>query len=180
MQLTIVRHTRVDVPKGICYGNTDVPLAATYEEDMRQVTDKLRGETFDAVYSSPLTRCRLLAEKICPDADIQTDGRLMELNFGKWEMTAWETVYATEEGKSWFADFLRAPCPNGGSYTEMEQNVISFLDELKGKKYQNVLIVTHAGVIRTFDSILNNKTPEESFSSLLEYGAVLRFNLNVT
>ena len=31
MEVILVRHTSVDVPKGTCYGQTDVPVAATFE-----------------------------------------------------------------------------------------------------------------------------------------------------
>lgn len=34
MKLYLVRHTRVDVPSGICYGQTDVPLADSFETEM--------------------------------------------------------------------------------------------------------------------------------------------------
>lgn len=30
MQVTLVRHTRVDVPRGVCYGWSDVPCAPTF------------------------------------------------------------------------------------------------------------------------------------------------------
>ena len=33
MQVILVRHTRVDVPRGVCYGWSDVPCAPTFEEE---------------------------------------------------------------------------------------------------------------------------------------------------
>ena len=42
MKIYLVRHTRVDMPAGICYGNSDVALAETFEEEARKVREQLR------------------------------------------------------------------------------------------------------------------------------------------
>ena len=33
MEVILIRHTSVDVPKGVCYGQTDVPLRDSFEEE---------------------------------------------------------------------------------------------------------------------------------------------------
>ena len=33
MEVILVRHTSVDVPKGTCYGWTDVPVRDTFEQE---------------------------------------------------------------------------------------------------------------------------------------------------
>lgn len=33
MEVILIRHTSVDVPTGVCYGQTDVPLRATFEQE---------------------------------------------------------------------------------------------------------------------------------------------------
>ena len=33
MEVILIRHTSVDVPVGICYGQTDVPLKESFEEE---------------------------------------------------------------------------------------------------------------------------------------------------
>ena len=35
MVVYLIRHTSVDVPQGVCYGQTDVPLNPTFEEPHR-------------------------------------------------------------------------------------------------------------------------------------------------
>ena len=99
MQITVVRHTSVDVPKGICYGITDVPLASTFPDELIQVRHKLGSATFDFVYSSPLIRCTTLANEIIPHQPIRTDNRLTELNFGNWEMAEWNTLFESSDGR---------------------------------------------------------------------------------
>ena len=62
MEVILIRHTSVDVPKGTCYGQSDVPVATTFAEEAEVTRQKLEQyQPFDAVYASPLTRARLLA-----------------------------------------------------------------------------------------------------------------------
>ena len=61
MVVYLIRHTSVDVPQGVCYGQTDVPLNPTFEEEAAQTSARLKGLQFDKVYMSPLTRCIRLA-----------------------------------------------------------------------------------------------------------------------
>jgi alpha-ribazole phosphatase len=56
MKVYIIRHTSVDVPKGVCYGQTDVPLRETFQDEARQVADNIKDLKFDKVFCSPLSR----------------------------------------------------------------------------------------------------------------------------
>ena len=56
MVIYFMRHTAVDVPQGVCYGQTDVPLKPTFEMESTQTAAHLEGLSFDKVYTSPLTR----------------------------------------------------------------------------------------------------------------------------
>jgi alpha-ribazole phosphatase len=180
MQLTVVRHTQVDVPKGICYGVTDVPLAKSEDHDLSNLSDQFENKEFDLILSSPLSRCRILAEKLAAGRPITIDERLSELDFGDWEMKPWTEIYESEAGKRWFADYIHTACLNGRSYMDMVHDVKSFLDDLKQRHYQQVLIVTHAGVLRILMALLENKTPEETFDTALQYGEIRQFRLSVT
>ena len=91
MQITLVRHTTPDVPVGTCYGQSDVPLRASFEEEAEVVRRRLSGMAFDAVYTSPLSRCTRLAH-FCGYPDAIQDKRLMEINFGVWEMQRYENI----------------------------------------------------------------------------------------
>ena len=51
MEVILIRHTSVDVPKGTCYGHTDVPVAATFEQEAEVTRQNLAQYLpFDAVY----------------------------------------------------------------------------------------------------------------------------------
>ena len=58
MNVTLIRHTRVNVAPGMCYGRTDVDVAASFPEEAERVRTAISEQRFDAVWSSPLQRCR--------------------------------------------------------------------------------------------------------------------------
>ena len=49
-----MRHTAVDVPQGVCYGQTDVPLKPTFEMEATQTAAHLQGLSFDKVLYQPV------------------------------------------------------------------------------------------------------------------------------
>ena len=61
MEVTFIRHTSVDVPPGVCYGQSDVPLRDSFEQEAAITSENLKtyrpqGRDFDHVYTSPLSR----------------------------------------------------------------------------------------------------------------------------
>ena len=56
MKITLIRHTRVAVETGICYGWSDVGVAPSFETEASRVKENISNEQFDIVYSSPLSR----------------------------------------------------------------------------------------------------------------------------
>ena len=108
MRLHLIRHTTPDVPAGVCYGQSDVPLASSFATEAQEVRKRLctllEGNVPSRVYSSPLSRCLLLAEA-CGYPDALRDDRLMELNFGAWELQRFDTI-ADPQLERWYADYL--------------------------------------------------------------------------
>ena len=103
-ELLVVRHTSVDVPQGICYGGTDVPLQPTFAEEAELVRQRLEGYTPDRVLSSPLSRATRLANAIgYPEVD--TDERLREQHFGAWEMKAYDEIEDPQLLR-WYEDYV--------------------------------------------------------------------------
>ena len=94
MNIYLIRHTSVDVPKGLCYGQSDVPLRPTFEIEAAVTKAKIESIHFDMAYTSPLSRCTRLAQ-YCGFGDATRDPRILELNFGDWEMQYFNTVSYT-------------------------------------------------------------------------------------
>ena len=179
MNLTLVRHTSVDIPPGICYGQLDVGVAISFHEEKEAILNQLHGESFDVVYSSPLSRCVKLTEALCNNNPINFDNRLMELSFGIWEGVSWESIFNMKESKDWFNDYVNAPCPGGESFRQLYSRVAMFYNDIKkSHKGENILIITHAGVIRTFLSLIQNIPPTDVFDIKIEYGEVKKLHVN--
>ena len=80
------------------------------------------------VFSSPLQRCRLLAEKL-PHEKLQIADDLMEINFGDWELKYWDEIPINDSLK-WTEDFINTAPPNGENLLSMQKRTLLFL-----KKY---------------------------------------------
>jgi alpha-ribazole phosphatase len=116
MELYLIRHTTPEVGKGICYGQSDVPLAESFAAEWEALRGGLPpGVT--GVYTSPLSRCRRLAERIAAHyaVPLHDDDRLRELDFGRWEMQPWDAIPAPELA-AWMNDYVHVACPGGESY----------------------------------------------------------------
>ncbi len=168
MNIYLIRHTTPDVPSGVCYGQSDVPLASSFADDCALLRSKL-PERWDRVYSSPLSRCRRLAEQLCPQPT--EEARLMELNFGNWEGQAWNDIDPVALNP-WMNDFVNVACPGGESYREMAERITAFWKNLIGGEQQTVAVVTHAGPIRALLAQVLSLSLEYSFRLAIDYGSV--------
>ncbi len=143
MEIHIIRHTKVAVPDSVCFGQTDVALREEWEQDLGKVQIDAH---YDAVYSSPLSRCTLLADFF--KLVYQKDSRLKEMNFGVWEMQAWDAI-PLEQIQPWYDDFIHICPPNGENLLMLRERIDDFWKEIQEKHNdQKVLIITHSGVIR--------------------------------
>ncbi|MBP1619084.1 MAG: cobC [Bacteroidetes bacterium] len=176
MKLTIVRHTSVDCKPNVCYGQTDVDVAETFIDEAQNVCLQLENYVFDAVFSSPLQRCTKLAGYCGYDQPIH-DKRLMELDFGDWEGIPWDQI-SDPKLEDWYADWINLPATNGESFAEQLERVRNFLDELKSGSQNQVLVFTHAGVIRAVAILLGLIDIHLAFSDYqIEYGEVKHFEI---
>lgn len=172
MEIYIIRHTAVGVPRGICYGQTDVPLKDTFKAEAEAVKRNLSKYCFDAVYSSPLSRCRRLAD-YCGYSDALLDSRLKELNFGDWEMGKWHEL----DMSIWEKDWVCVPTPNGESFEQLYERLAHFLEELKQKTYERVAVFAHGGIIGAAKSYFGQQDLIYAFDNVVDYGSINEFKL---
>ena len=176
MEVVLVRHTSVAVPKGTGYGWTDVPLADTFEQEAAVTKYNLKGEVFDHVYSSPLTRARRLAE-YCGFTSPTLDDRLKEMNMGDWEMQKFDEIEDTNL-QQWYDDFMHVRCTNGESFPMLYARVASFLDELQTMPYRKVAVFAHGGVLICAGIYGGLFGEEGCFKHLANYGGIERITIH--
>lgn len=171
MKVTLIRHTSVDVPKGTCYGFTDVPLQSTFPEEAAETSKRLEGKTFDAVFSSPLTRAHRLAI-FCGFSDATLDNRLKEMNFGDWEMQAFDDI-TDPNLQVWYDDYMNVRVTNGESFMDQYARVSHFLEEKRYEKYEHIAVFAHGGVLVCAQLFAGVVSKEEALSALSPYGGVV-------
>ena len=175
MKIFLVRHTAVDVPRGTCYGQTDVPLLDTFEAEAALTRQRLGEEPFDAVYTSPLSRAARLAA-FCGYPAAVRDDRLKELDCGDWEMRRFDEI-DDPRLQEWYADYYHVPTTHGESFADLHARVSSFLDELRQKPFRRVAVFAHGGVLiaaRIYAGVVDK---ESAWDALTPYGGVVEIEL---
>ncbi len=170
MILTLVRHTQVDVPEGFCYGQSDVPLKESFESEAAQVAIELKSFQFDAVYTSVSSRCTRLAA-VCGFGNAVLEPRLMELNFGEWELQAFDDIQDPHLQR-WFDDYINVPTSGGESFMQQIARVGQFIDQLKQEGIERALLFTHGGSIRAAYIHANLYSPSQAFDHKVDYGSI--------
>lgn len=188
MRLVLIRHTSVAVPRGICYGQTDVPLAASFAEEATTVKEGLGGYTFDRVCCSPLSRCVRLAE-YCGYPDAVRDDRLKEICFGDWEMRAYDDIQGLELQR-WFDDYINVAPPGGESVIDQQRRFLDFIRDLRhdfsGITYPaldrvpstppdtpTIALFTHGGILINALVALAGRTFQEVYADIPPYGSII-------
>lgn len=175
MDVILVRHTRVAVLAGICYGNTDVDVAESFVEEAERVRSRLAGREFDAVYSSPLQRCRKLAE-YCGYPEAVIDERLKEMNFGSWEGQRWDAIQDPVL-QEWYNDWLSIPAGGAESFLDQYVRVSAFLDGLKRTAHETVCVFTHSGTIQAAMIYAGKYNLNQAFTDNVDYGAQIKITI---
>ncbi|TDX00077.1 alpha-ribazole phosphatase family protein [Dinghuibacter silviterrae] len=183
MTVYLIRHTAPEVPEGTCYGQTDVPLKNTFDHEVENLRNRLRIEVARVV-SSPLSRCRSLAQRLWPLQTIETADALKELHFGDWENRAWQDLAGPALDR-WMSDFVHERVPNGESYRDLYERCSGWWDEQIGgnrgtqtghrqaAKNDPAAIVTHAGPLRALLCHVCKTPLEAAFGAYpVPYGAV--------
>ena len=176
MEIILIRHTSVDVPRGVCYGQTDVPLRDSFKEEATITAQQLQDDVFDAVFTSPLSRCTRLAEH-CGYPDAIRDARLKELDFGEWEMKEFDKI-DDPRLQEWYDDYFHVAATGGESFMMQLQRVSEFLDEVSRQKYGRVSVFAHGGVLICAQIYAGTLKMEDAFGALTPYGGIVRLQLN--
>lgn len=165
MNITIVRHAQSEYNRdGIWAGRADCSLTQEGIKAAQELGKKL-DTNFDVIYCSPLKRTKQTLFAIIPDARPIYDERIIEISIGNWENTS-KSLYSNED-RELFRKGLLVP-PGAESHKEVDKRVCNFLEDIFDK-YQGderILVVTHAGVIRSIKRSFLNTTKNIQPSNL--------------
>ena len=174
MELYLIRHTSVAVPRGVCYGATDVALNDTFEEEAEAVKARLEGMEFDAVFTSPLSRAVRLAA-YCNYPDAERDDRIRELDFGEWEMRSFDDLYKDDERfREWCeGDYVNLSAPGGESLALQMERFMRFVEEKKKQGHPRIAAFCHGGILACGLIMSGQATRENALAAVPPYGSIV-------
>jgi alpha-ribazole phosphatase len=181
MRLYLIRHPQPLIGAGICYGSTDLDVADS------EVTEILPALTRQCpknalLFSSPMRRCMKLAQALAHSLrlTVQADPRLVEMDFGRWEMQSWDRIARTEI-EAWANDVANYPVGGAASAMQMAQRVAAFYDEIRLAQ-QEAIVVSHAGTMRMLMARHEDCQPAEMIvrhiGRPVAYGEVIVLDVN--
>lgn len=170
----LIRHTKPNVAAGICYGQSDLDVSNSFNDEVAIIRSKISINDSFTIISSPLQRCKKLAETLSSNKEIQFENRLKELNFGDWENLLWNEI-PKEPLKEWSDNFVKNAPPQGESLQELSNRVLYFWNTLAHSTH-NYVITAHDGVIRVILAHLLETPLNKAFTLKINYGEVIKID----
>ena len=154
LTIVLTRHGLTDRsdPEQHLGQHVDVPLSEAGRGAAAALGTRLAAVSFDRVIASPLRRALDTARIALPNATVETDPRLMEMDYGEWEGHTVAEIEARWPGlrHHFEADPASTTCPGGESGHDLASRVGSLIAELVawgcsgGAPDRRVLLVAHS------------------------------------
>jgi alpha-ribazole phosphatase len=180
MKLVLIRHPVPEIAPGTCYGRLDVPahpraLAAL-------VSGCLALPRPQAVFTSPLARCRAVASALTSHGwpEPRSDQRLAELDFGEWEGRPWSEIGSAALA-AWRANVVDRAPPGGETVGALAERALAWAhDTLSDPALAadaTVAIFTHAGVIQTLPRMLCDEPLDGFAATRIDYSTLTELHI---
>lgn len=147
-------------------GWADIPLNDKVIEQVYQNRENLKDINVDIIFCSPLIRAWKTAEIINSDKNIKIIfyDRLIEKNYGEFEGIS-KASFDYNEFWSYNKNLNYVKAENIQMFFD---RIYKFIDELKLKySNKNVLVVTHAGIIKVIECYVNSMMSDEEIGPFL-------------
>lgn len=179
MKLYITRHGETEWNReGKMQGWQNSNLTEKGVANAKKLGERLKDIEFDRIYCSPLGRAvdTALYIKGNKNTEIVLKDALKEMGFGCWEGREHEEVlaqYPEQRHNFWHKPHLYKPV-DGESYEELLLRVGAVFDEIAGNtSCENIMIVTHAAVIKAIYSIVRNNPLQDFWGEPYMYDTCL-------
>ncbi|MDF1881644.1 histidine phosphatase family protein [Sulfurimonas sp. MAG313] len=171
MLVTLIRHAEVEEAYHKRYnGHIDISLSTQGKKESRELALCFKDKQFTSVFCSDLKRCKQTLDAF--DLHIQPvyTSKLREKSWGKHEGMSFDDIISLNDfSYENFEQWIQAL--DGEDYTSYIQRVEVFFKEfLPACTCGEVLVMTHAGVIRVLMHLLDNISLEEAFCKPFGYG----------
>ena len=151
---TVIRHGETAANLNhVIQGQSDVPLNASGEAQARALGRRWKDRRFDAVYSSDLSRALRTAELVRPGCRPIPTPELREMDLGAWVGLTTEEIAVrfADEWNSFRAGDIDCRVTGGESRRDLLARTEKFFRAAARRHAgEQVLVVTHGGVLRAF------------------------------
>lgn len=137
--------------KSFYYGDLDIELNERGKLQSKNAGKYLKNICFDKIFVSERKRTYQTAvAALGEEIEYIIDSRLNETSFGLFEGMTYSEIQKKypDECEKWDIDWIGYEPPEGESYINMCKRVSGFMDDVKKLDNENILIVTHSGVMR--------------------------------
>ncbi|MET0592874.1 MAG: histidine phosphatase family protein [Polyangiaceae bacterium] len=158
-RLWVARHAPA-IDGLICYGRTDVAVRVAPQDAAQTLLESYRGEKPRRVWTSPVSRCRLVAEHVAKTLGVPLaiEDALCEIDFGAWEGRLWKSIQTDDRAayEAWMANWEHLPPPSGESPRDIEARVRAWVSAVT--KDDVAWLIAHSGVVRALAVIVEGAT----------------------
>jgi broad specificity phosphatase PhoE len=148
----LVRHAAHDNVGGFLAGRTPgIRLGADGQAQAARLAQRLKRESFEAIYASPLERAEETAAAISTASHVPVERAeaLNEVDFGSWSNKSFDELDRDPAWRRWNEWRSLARTPAGETMLDVQRRVIDLLLRLRDRKPDAVaVLVSHADVIR--------------------------------
>ena len=177
--INLLRHGEVDLGSVFC-GTTDPDLSDNGWSQMQKAVESAQG--WDRIISSPLQRCSEFAESLASqeEIDLSFNESFQEINFGLWEGQDPKDILEKESEalNAWWKSPTKVVPPEGEAFLDFRSRVLKAFNEVIEKHgNENILLVTHAGVIRVIMMHILGMQDEHLFRLNVDYASYTRIRI---
>jgi broad specificity phosphatase PhoE len=156
MEVVLARHGETEWSlSGRHTGRTDVPLTENGVRHAKALGRRLAGRSFDAVFTSPMSRARETCRLAGFVDDAQVRDELLEWDYGEYEGVT--TAEIREQRPDWL--LWRDGCPGGETAAEVGARVDRLIAELRSID-GDVALFAHGHVLRVLAARWAELPPE--------------------
>lgn len=147
-RLFLLRHAQsVANAKGFLAGRAEnIPLSKEGISERVKLNERLLGAKFDQVISSPIQRCIETIQEFHANPEIIED--FQEVDYGDWTLKKFSALGRNKYWRQIHKNPTGVRFPNGETLPEVQLRALNGIANNINKRARNVLIVTHADVIK--------------------------------
>ena len=155
IRLLLIRHAATEASeKKLLLGTTDADAGSAGLQQLERIPALLQPYRADTWYCSPLKRTMQSAAKLRElgtiDQDLRLDGRLREIDFGRWEQKSFAEIVASDpELISAWSHYDEFVFPDGEAVAGFTGRVAEVLTMFRTAGAKQIGVITHGGIIRT-------------------------------